>query len=246
MLSARVNVDGPMRAFGELRREQLPWIIARALTRTAQDGQTASRRLEGEVFKLRNDWLTRNTKITPAQKTALVATVYEDARNRAGRVGDYLSDQEDGATRGGFVTVRDGEFSGTYRAIPTKYVTPFGRVIPRELLPQNLLSSVAGRYTTFNRRGQIALKNQRLVNGMVFFVQKLSRGDLAICGRRPGMHEALPFYILARAAQVSGRFPMAQTVIALAEERFPENFRLAAIETLGNDLLRGSGLRVKL
>jgi hypothetical protein len=242
ILSAKVDVSGPLAAFQNLRRDQLPWTIARALTKTALAGQAASRRLEGEVFRMRNDWIVRNTKITPAQKGMLVATVYEDTRNRKGVVGDYLSDQETGATRGGYVSVEGRR----YRAIPTKYLNPFGRVIPRELLPQNLIGAVAGRYTSFNRKGQIVLKNQRLVNGMVFFVQKLKGGDLAICGRQPHSHDAKPFYILINSARIPGRFPMFATVQRVTQETFPENFRNAAIETMGNDLLWGSGLRIKL
>jgi hypothetical protein len=242
ILGAKVDVSGPMAAFQNLRREQLPWTIARALTKTAQAAQISVRRLEGEVFRMRNDWIVRNTKITPATKSLLVATVYEDIRNRKGIVGDYLSDQEAGGTRPGYVTVEGRR----YRAIPTKYLNPFGRVIPRELLPQNLLGAVAGRFTTYNRKGQIALKNQRLVNGMVFFVQKLKGGDLAICGRRPHTQDALPFYILIHSARISARFPMFVTVDRVAQGTFPENLRNAAIETMGNDLLRGSGLRIKL
>jgi len=242
ILSAKVDISGPLAAFQNLRRDQLPWTIARALTATAVAGQAASRRLEGQVFKMRNDWIVRNTKITAARKTSLVATVYEAARNRKGLVGDYLSDQESGASRGGFVLVEGRK----YRAIPTKYVSPFGRVIPRELLAQNLLTAINGRFSTINRKGQIALRNQRLVNGMAFFVQKLTKGDLAICGRRPGQREAMPFYILVASVKLRARFPMFHTVQQMAEETFPVNFRNSAIETIGNDLLRGSGLRIRL
>lgn len=242
LLSAKVDISGPLAAFQNLRREQLPWTIARALTKTAQDAQAGTRTLEGQVFKLRNDWITRNTKITAARKTSLVASVFEDARNRKGGMGDFLGDQEYGAERDGFV-VWEGR---PYRVIATKYLNPFGRVIPRELQAQSLLSAVNGRYTTRNRKGQIAVKDQRLVNGMVFFVVKLKSGALAICGRKPHMQEAIPFYILVTKAHLRGIFPMFPMVESIVAAKFQENFKTAALETIGNDLLRGSGLRIRL
>jgi hypothetical protein len=246
ILAAKVDISGPLAAFENLRRDQLPWVIARTLTALAKDGQAAAQALERQVFRLRNDWIVRNTKITPAQKTRLVAEVLEDTRNRRGKVGDFLDEQETGESRRGFVVVRGGKFAGVYRAIATKYVNPFGNSIPRELMPQNLLDAVNGRYTTYNRKGQIALKNQRLVNGMAFFVQKLTGGALAICGRRPGSQEALPFYILTPSAHLRGIFPLQRKVSEVVQARLEERFKAAAIETIGNDLLRGSGLRIKL
>lgn len=249
MLGIRVDIDGPRAGCANLRDSQLPFTIARALTMTAQAGQAAMRALEGNVFRLRNDWLTRNTRITAATTENLTATVYEDTRNRSGSAPDYLSDQESGGTRAGFV-----RWNGTtYRAVPTRYLNPFNNVIPRELAAQNLLNAVDGKYTVsvLRREGDFryqrnSVRNQRLVQGMAFFVVNLNDGTLAICGRHQGSREAIPFYILATAAQLRDIFPAYNEVQQAAEATFTANFSKAATETIANDLLRGSGLQVKL
>jgi hypothetical protein len=249
ILSMSVDVDGPLKAFADLRQNQLPFTIARALTMTAQDSQAAMRELEGKVFRLRNDWLVQNTRIKAATTTNLVAQVYEDTRNRSGSAPDYLSDQETGGLRVGFVRWN----GNVYRAVPTKYLNPFGGVIPRELAAQNLLGAVNGKYTitVMKRVGDFkyqrnAVRRQNRVQTMAFFVVKLKDGTLALCGRNAGSQEAIPLYILVAGAHVSGIFPAFDTVSEVATAKFPENLTKAATETIANDLLRGSGIRIKL
>ena len=249
LINITVDIDAPRAALRELRDKQLPFTIAKALTYTAQDGQAESRRVEGQVFKLRNDWLTYNTKIKAATKDNLVAVVYEDSRNRKGDAPDYLGDQEDGGIRGGYLKIAGAE----YRAIPTKYLNPFGTVIPRELMPQNLLQAADGKYTvTVTRRigdfkyQRNAIRRQQLVRGMSFFVVQLTNGTLAICTRIPPSQEAIPFYILTPSARVGGIFPMQETVERVVDAKFEENFHKAGLETIASDLLRGSGIEVRL
>ena len=43
-----------------------------------------------------------------------------------------------------------------------------------------------------------------------------------------------------------GKFHMEQTVREAVEKTFPGNFKRAAAEVMGNDLLCGSGLQIKL
>jgi len=248
-LTIKVNIDGPLKAFRDLRTNQLPFTIARALTMTAIDGQAAMRDLEGSVFTMRNDWLIRNTRIKAATRENLVAEVYEDTRNRKGSAPDYLSDQESGGVRTGFVWWNRVE----YRAIPTKYLNPFNGVIPRELAAQNLLNAVDGKYTvTVTKRvgdfkyKRNAIRKQKLVQNMVFFVVTLKSGTLALCGRQARENNAIPFYVLETSAKVSPTFPAFEEVNKMAQETFPENFRRAAIETIASDLLRGSGVSVRL
>lgn len=238
-MSAKVDISGPLAAFQGLRREQLPWTIARALTMTAQDAQAATRDVERRVFKLRNDWVVRNTKIKPAQKTILRAEVLTDTENRETGAPDFLSMQQNGGERvpvGGRM----------HRAVPTTYLRKIcPGIIPDEMRPKAMLkfAEIGGKYVT--RRGR--LRGQSATSrGMVFFLQKLPGGSQAIYGRYITDKRAYPMYVLIPEAHLRAIFPMFPTVEAVVNARFAENFKKAAIETLGNDLLRGSGLRVKL
>jgi len=239
ILGMKVDISGPMAAFGGLRREQLPWTIARALTKTAQDARAATVDVERRVFKLRNDWVTRNTRIKPAQKTALVAEVFTDTGNRKTGAPDFLGDQQSGGERvpvGGRM----------HRAVPTTYLRRMcPGVIPDELRPKAMLqyAELGGKRQT--RRG--GLRGQSAaIRGMVFFLQRLPGGSPAIYGRYITDKRAYPLYVLIPEAHLKAIFPMLQTVQDVVQARFGDNFRNAAIETIGNDLLRGSGLRVKL
>lgn len=242
ILSAKVDIDGPLQAFEKLRAKQLPWTIARALTQTAKEGQGGARKLEGEVFKLRNDWTVQSTKIVAATNNNLVAQVLTDTANRKSGAPDYLGDQESGGDRvpvGGRM----------HRAVPTQYLLRMcgsSGVIPDELRPRNLLGAVNDRYSGWNRKGQIALRNQKIVRGMVFFLANLPGGSLAIYGRYWTERDAYPMYVLTPEAHLRAIFPMEKTVVEIVEANFPENFSKAATETIANDLLHGSGLRVKL
>jgi hypothetical protein len=239
ILGAKVNIDGPLTAFQDMRREQLPWTIARALTKTAQQGQAAGREMEGRVFKLRNDWTVRNTKIKAATKNQLAAQVLTDTANRRSGAPDYLVDQQDGGER----VPMNGRM---HRAVPTKYLRKMcPGVIPDELRPRAMLQYAELQGKRRTRKG--GLRGQSAaIRGMVFFLQKLHSGAYSIMGRYMTERTAYPMYILITEAHLRGRFPLEKTVVDICEKYFPENFKSAAIETIGNDLLRGSGVRIKL
>ena len=110
-----------------------------------------------------------------------------------------------------------------YLAIPTRYLRKMAPgVIPHELRPRNLLGAVGGRYTGRNRKGQIALRNQRIVNGFVFFIQDISDGHKAIMGRYWTERDAYPFYLLIPEGHIRPRLDMQKTVEAAARQAFPE------------------------
>jgi hypothetical protein len=203
----------------DLAAKQLPFVMAKTLTDVATDAKLEVQRNVSRAFKLRNNWTMQGIRITPAKKAGnagrIEADVHTDTANRATGAPDYLGRQEDGGTK--------VPFGGRqYLAVPTRYLRQMAPgVIPAELRPRNLLGSVAGRYTTRNRKGQIALRNQRIVNGFIFFLAKLKAGDMAIMGRHFTEHEAYPYYILIHSAHVpKSQLDMERTVARVANERF--------------------------
>lgn len=198
--------------------KQLPFAIARTLTKVAQDGQAAGIVEVGQVFTQRNDWTRRGIKIKPATKTNLVAEVFTDTSNRKSGAPDYLLKQEDGGDR---VPVNGRH----YIAIPTKYLRRIAPGVignslrPRSLLPQNAVmgQEYSGRFgfvgksaTPFPRtQAQSASLGQR---DFVAFVQKAKSGTLCIFVRHAGMRyrgsgeAAEPWYTLVTHAQIKKRF----------------------------------------
>lgn len=240
ILSAKVDISGPLAAFQGLRREQLPWTIARALTKTAQDGQSAARAIERDVFRLRNDWTVRNTKIKAATKTSLISVVFTDTGNRRSGAPDYLGRQQDGGER---VPVHGRQ----HLCIPSRYlrqVTGNGP-IPARYRPGYMLQFAQVGPPT---KGEMRRRAAAIRDGWYYWLQTLQSGAYVIMGRYVAAprDEARVFYLLVTEAHLRRRFPMEKTVIEIVDKRFENNFKTAALETIGNDLLRGSGLRIRL
>jgi len=245
VLSAKVDVDGPLRAFADLRQNQIPFTIARALTMTAIDARNTTRTLEGSKFQLRNDWTVDRTLTQMATKQNLTAEVYTDTANRRTGAPDYLPRQEDSGTKtpSGRVTV-DGI---AYIGVPTKYLRAIvGQIIPSWARPAQLLQNIKSRGT--RRRGKAEGPSVRgfVTFGHVFFATVLKSGKPAIMARAVGERDALPMYILIKSAHIPAVFPAFQEVSQTAEARFPANFSRAATEVIANDAMRGSGVQVRL
>jgi hypothetical protein len=262
LIKLKVDVDGPLRGLRMVRDQALPFTIVRALTLTAQDAQEIVQQVERTAFTLRNDWTTRNTKITPATKETLMAEVYTDTGNRASGAVDYLPRQQDGGER---VPVSGHK----YLAIPTNYLfkyTSKNRPIPDNLRPRAILppdaeigATYTGSFSSGSRVGAAAVKRvigkgtmKKLgTSEFAAFTQVTHSGSLCIFVRHGGMgfkggsNDAEPWYLLKRNASIKPRFPMEAVVTQVVGSNFDHNFTRAAAEVAVNDQLRGTGLTVK-
>jgi hypothetical protein len=235
--------------------DDLPFTIARFLTMQAQSGQGAARAGEKSVFKLRNDWTTQQTKITPATKSSLLSEVYTDTGNRKTGAPDYLPLQDTGGDK---VPLAGHK----YLAIPTRYLRKYAPgVIPDAMRPKNLLPPGINKGEAVT--GSFAIKGSRPRRGLgrdvrkklgssefVAFVQNTKSGTLCIFVRHGGIgfhggtQDAEPWYTLVPDAHITARFPMEELVQAAVDADAEKNFDRAAAEVLVNNALR-SGLRVK-
>jgi hypothetical protein len=221
--SVKVDISGFVTGRRSFEEKQLPFIVAKTLTDTAKDAQAAVQGNVRRAFKLRNNWTTQGIRIKPANKNGrngnIEADVHTDTANRKTGAPDYLGRQEDGGTK-----VPYGNHE--YLAVPTKYLHQMAPgVIPAELRPRALLGAVGGRFTATNRKGQIALRNQKVVRGFVFFIQKMHGGDLAIMGRPFHERYAYPYYLLIHSAHVRrSQMDLGKTVEKIAEERFARHW----------------------
>ncbi len=224
MVDVCIGVDASdlIRARRELEKRHVPFALASTLTAVAQDAQQAVRRNVRASFKLRNTWTEQGVKIKAATPSNLQAVVYTDTANRATGAPDYLVKQEDGGER---VPVNGRQ----HIAVPTRYLRAMAPgVIPAELRPRNLLGATGGRYAGRNRKGQIAIKNQRIVRGMVFFVQDLKNGHKAIFGRLATGRDAAPFYLLVDEVRIKkSGLQMVATVQRIVRERLERQWDIA-------------------
>lgn len=221
----------------ELESRQLPFAMAKTLTSVAQDGQAELRRNASRAFKLRNSWTIQGIRFKPADARPtngrIEADVHTDTANRQTGAPDYLVRQDEGGEK--------VPFGGRqYLAVPTKYLRQMcPGIIPDEMRPRNLLGLTAlrGRYSTRNRKGQIAIRNQRVTRGLVFFMQKLKGGDMAIMGRYVTDRDAYPYYILIHSANIrKSQLDAETTVEKVVSERFQRHWDETWRTLYGNGL----------
>jgi len=235
----KVDISDARQKMKDLQENQLPWTIARSLTMTAQSAQGAVRKQLPSIFRLRNTWTSMNIRITAAEKKNLVAEIYTDTSNRQTGAPDYLPRQDYGGEKFPIAGKQ-------HIAVPTKFLQALvsNGPIPEGLRPRVLMKYADQAGTFTSRRGKIKAM-PALIRGMEFFLQRLKGGDYAIFGRRPNTRQPLPFYLLIPEARIKARFPMEQLVEAEVQRVYEENFRKAAIETMGSDLLRGTGIYIR-
>jgi len=227
-LRATVDVSEAVAGLDDLQKRQIPFALAKTLTGCAKVGQAKVQEGLAGKFTLRNDFTLRSIRIKPAEKKAAVieADVHTSAISMGGGSGgwlkhelapDYLLPQEEGGEK---VPHAGHE----YLAVPTRYLRALAPgIIPTELRPGNLLGAVAGRYTVIERRTkQIQLNRQKIVKGLVFFIQEIGDGHKAIMGRSVTSRIACPFYLLIPEARIKPRLEMERDVDEAVQAAFPE------------------------
>jgi hypothetical protein len=223
-MSLRVSVDITEAVAGlhELEHQHLPYAVAATLTTLAKGAQGKVREGLQNKFKLRNEFTKQGIRIKPAEKNSsrIEADVHTDTANRTTGAPDYLGKQEDGGER-----VAIGGRS--HIAIPTRYLREMigERPIPAELRPKALLTAVNGRYTARTRKGQLAIKNQTRVNGMVFFLAPDETNPKWIMGRYWTDRDAFPFYTLATSVTTRPRLEMDKDVETYVMQNFGNAWR---------------------
>jgi hypothetical protein len=219
-LKATVDVSEAVAGLDDLQKRQIPFALAKTLTGCAKAAQTVVQQNLSGKFTLRNDFTKQGIRIKPADKSpasgVIEADVHTDTANRATGAPDYLLPQEDGGEK-----VPHG--GRQYLAVPTRYLRQMAPgAIPTELRPRNLLGAVGGRYTaTTRKKGQIALRNQKVVRGFIFFLADLQDGHKAIMGRYFTEQDAYPFYLLIPDAKIKPRLEMQKDVEKAAQAAFP-------------------------
>lgn len=209
--------------------KQLPFAVATAMNRSAEEGQQAVKnRILMRGFKIRSaasaTWLTNQVKIyrgERATKDSLTVTIRMGGGAGAGNVDSgsargksLLSFLEAGGERLGARPIGSGATFGPSVVIP---VLTGNEIMPRALYPIALglapRRQIAGGFT------KAALQGKRRT-----FVVSMGDGTGLVLQRTgPGKHDVRVLFLIRKSEHVSGRYFFFEVAPKVFAERFPIN-----------------------
>lgn len=189
------NAGGVRNALLELRKRQLPFATAVALTRVAQDARDEIRSRMPEHFKIRNKRVLRGVTIERANK--------KDWPNPAAKVGtvdDFMREQILGGEKKG---------KGGHRvSVPTRLM------VARRTPSGSLRASDKPRQ--LRQKKDIAVVEDAIVRR--FNAKRVQGTKLANLG------ETGRLFTLVERAQIPKRWPFEREAVASAQATYPEHF----------------------
>lgn len=242
MIAIKVNVDisKASRLFDNLRKDQVPFATALALTRTAQYTAAQLSAKMDEVFDRPTPYTKNALYVKPATKQVQVATVkVKDEAFKGNPAVRFLFPEISGGPRNlkGFEKLlqRSGVMPTGWYAIPTSFakLDQYGNV-PASLINQILSQLQSARDSQANESAQKRFKrNQTKRTGRYFAVMPdTERGRL-----KPGIYERLtggfgsavrPIFVYTRKTPTySARYDFYGMARTVATERFPIEAQLA-------------------
>lgn len=223
MISVESNIDRLIRDLTDAERKQLPFAIARSLTWTAQEIQTEVRRELPRRFIIRNTWVSKGIRITPADKRNMTAEV--------GSLEDFMERQEEGGTK--YPTV------GKHLAIPIKVKGTKRGIIRDKDRPKALLE--AGVYRSTRKRSNRVFKIDETTDPLIRHGLPMgiyaSHPDRNRKGKnrlphRQGNKGLTLLYALEPKGDVKERWEFEKTALRTVERRFDRIFKLSLDDAL--------------
>lgn len=191
--AVNIDISGTVADLDRIHRQQLPFAVASALTKTVQDAQYSIRKRMFSVFTIRNSFTQAGIVITPATKTNWYAEVIARPWYLGG-----VGGQEEGGER----VPHNGH---NYLAVPLRDNLGVSKsaLIPTHLRPKNLMKSGLGFIIT-------------LKDGRKFIFMRTGQGHFDIKPVYVLIHEALVKPVLEMEKTVL------ETVQKMFEMRFNE------------------------
>ncbi|HQT40476.1 MAG TPA: hypothetical protein PK231_13675, partial [Acidocella sp.] len=188
--------------------DQLPYTVARALTKTAMQARDEIRAAMPSEFTLRRDWIVNGIDVVMARKDNLEAIVY--SRD------PFMGRQE----YGGEKIPMDG---GKNIAVPLAARPNKGAIIPASLLPSNLGKA---EYTISLKSGKEIVRKG--TGGSAF--RLISNGKTYLALRTAAGLQMM--YLLVPMTLVKPRLNLTEITLRVVKQRFAQNFFKAANEAM--------------
>lgn len=206
-IGVKSDIDKLTASLSAFDERQLPYSIAKALTRTAQQAKEEVKAAIPSEFILRRQHIVRGIRVQAARKDDLEATVYS--------IDPFMARQE----YGGDKIPMDG---GRNIAIPLA-----ARPNPRGIIPDALLPANLGKAQyTISRNGNLVTKKG--TGGAAF--RMVSNGKTYLALRTAVGLKMM--YLLMPATHIQPRLNLGDITMRVAQERFAENFIEAAQEAM--------------
>ena len=230
-LDVRTNIDELVRNLGIFQRDQIPFVTAYALTKTAQDIKQAEVEKMSEVFDRPTRFTLNALFVKTANKRNLTAAVLFKEGNSSIPAWRYLGPQVEGGPRVKKSHERRLERAGILR--PEEFVVPASGVrldaygnmkggdIERILSQLGAAEQWAGYQANMTARSR--KRNIRRAGGQYIVV----RGKQAPDGiyQRKGANRVVPVMIFVRQPIYNKRFPFHETAASTFERSFARHFR---------------------
>lgn len=144
-VSIVVHNKKTMRSLSAFEKNQYPFALARALTKTAGGAQRQAKRMTANKFDLHSKFVTRNIRITPAKKSDIVNYGFSRAQVRTDKkISKFMVQHEPGAVRSPLQSGSIAIPMNDLKNIPGGYQTRGGRVMAK-YTPQRLLKGKKGK-----------------------------------------------------------------------------------------------------
>lgn len=219
-----------------IERSQWPFALAMALTNVAKDGQVAVQLQTRLAFALRNQFVPRGVRITPAQKSDIqrFGLAMSDVHT-AERISSFMPVHETGGKRrpvaAGAGSDKGRSLAYPGKELPASYRTGSGRIKER-WRPSALLR---GYYT--GARGKSKGKQIRVgrkSQGKAFIIRSATGVPIVVRRAGPGAYPLQRLYVFFPEAKIKPVWRFEDTVVTAVKRDFPGRLRQAMQKALGS------------
>lgn len=228
-LNITSNIDHLMRRIDAVERDQVPFVTAYALTKTAQDIRTEEIAVMARVFDRPTRFTLNALFVKPATKTDLVAEVcFKDGFGSI-PAWRYLGPQVEGGRRVKKSHERALERAGLLRA--GEYVVP-GRGVQLDANGNmrgaditRILSMLGANPDPMSNTTARSRRSRRGRQRGVYFLLRGASGAPDGIYHRTGGRQIIPVMMFVRAPTYTKRFPFFETARRVFQQRFAHHFR---------------------
>lgn len=221
-LSVRSNVKEFSRYLTRVQRKQLPFAVAKALTKTAQDVVKREKREMKRVFDRPVARTLNSMFIRPAKKTNLTASVqFKDGPSKGTKARRYLRPHIVGGSRSH--TPMERRLKHVFPTIGSVYIAPAVGLkrTGKGKMHRGELVQILSQLKVLDKGNNITAKSRR--GKKAFYFVK----DNVIYRRMAGERRIVPVLVLIRSPRYRKRFRFNEVAAKHATKRFPARFQRA-------------------